>query len=369
MLSRYYLGDIMPTMGPGELRLLSRLVIDPSLRQARLAEEFTPSVTRSAVNQIWKNLERENELRIRGNLDYGKVGLRMIFGWAITDEKLDVLEKFHRWLKSSKLVTLAIRSQISSTFASLVYFEALSPLDDHYSWFQSQIDRFRKKPYSLTIYTTECLKISHHLSFGLFDGTNWAFPESFRLEASIGAARGYVDILPIMKTTEQSAPCEPVLDDLIVAAAIESDYHTTSTKLASFQAELGQKVDSGRTLRRKLIRTRKKLARPYVEIKNIGLNQRVMVTIRDDTYKESDFSRLLHAQAGTFPKARVLSGPGLTLLDLEVPDNIKWLPLSHVMSGLVGNASEIFTFIADQHEKEARLESVVSYLASRTPSG
>jgi len=357
----------MRTMGPSELRLLGRLVIDPSLQQAVLAKDL--QVTRSAVNQIWKNLEHENGLRIRGNLDYGKIGLRMIFGWAITNEESDVLEKFHRWLKSSKLVSLALKSQISSTFDSLVYFEALSPMDSQYSWFQSQIDRFRKKPYSLTIYATECLKVSHHLNLGLFDGTNWTFPESFRLEASIGAARGYVDILPVVGTIEQSAPSKPVINDLIVAAAIESDYHAPATRLTSLCTELGLKADSGRTLRRRISQARRKLARPYVEINGIGLNQRVLVTIRDDPSTESVFARLLHAQAGTFPKARVISGLGLTLLDLEVPDNIKWLPLSHVMSGLAGNASEICTFIADQHEKEARLESVVSYLASRKPSG
>ncbi|MFW9957557.1 MAG: hypothetical protein ACFFCT_05765 [Candidatus Odinarchaeota archaeon] len=359
----------MHPMSPGELRLLSRLVIDPSLRQARLAEEFKPSVTRSAVNQIWKNLEREHGLKIRGNLDYGKIGLRMIFGIAITNEESGVLEKFYRWLKSSKLVTLALRSQISSTFNSLVYFEVLSSVDSQYQWFQSQINRFRKKPYSLTIYTSMCLKISHHLNLGLFDGNNWTFPDGFRLEASIGAAKGYVDILPVVGTVEQSIPREIVLDNMIIAAAIEGDYNVTATSLSSLYTEMGLKPDSSRTLRRRIAQARKKFAHPYVEIHNIGLDQRVMVIIHDDLDVESDFSRLLHAQAGTFPKARVISGPGLTLLDLEVPNNMAWLPLSHVMSGLVGNSSEICTFIADRHEKVARLESVVSYLASRTPSG
>jgi hypothetical protein len=354
-------------MGPGELRLLGRLVIDPSLRQARLAKEL--QVTRSAVNQIWKNLENENGLRIRGNLDYGKIGLQMVFGWAKTDKETEVLEKFYRWLKSSKLVSLAIRSKISSTFDSLVYFEGLFPLDSQYDWFQSQIDRFRKKPYSLTIYTTECRKVSHHLNLGLFDGANWIFPDRFRLEASIGAAGGYVDILPVVGTAEQSVPDKLVRDDLVVAAAIESDYHCTATSLASLCAEIGLKADSGRTLRRRVSRARKKIARPFVEINDIGLNQHVMVVIRDDLRAESDFSRVLHAQAGTFPKARVISGVELTLLDLEVPDNLDWLPISQVMSGLAANASEICTFIADQHEKEAQLKSVVAYLTSRAPSG
>ncbi|RDE14671.1 MAG: hypothetical protein C4K48_05570 [Candidatus Thorarchaeota archaeon] len=357
----------MRTMSPSELRLISRLAIDSSLRQAGLARDL--HVTRSAVNQIWQNLERENGLKIRGNLDYGKVGLQMVFGWAIASEESNILEKFHRWLKSSKLVTLALQSLISSTFNSLVYFEALLPLDSQYGWFQNQIDRFRKKPYSLTLYTCDCSKISYHLNLGLFDGTNWNFPESFRLEASIGAARGYVDILPVVGTVEQSSPSAPIIDGLIVAAAIESDYNTDAPSLASAYSGLGLKPSSDRTLRRRIARARKKLAAPYVEISNIGLDQHIMVSFRDDVLKESVFSRVLHAQASTFPKARVLSGPGLTLLDLEVPSNINWLPLSQVMSGLAGNSSEICTFIANQREKSNRLESVVSYLASRASSG
>ena len=357
----------MRGMNPGELRLLTRLAIDPSLRQAGLARDLR--VTRSAVNQIWQSLEHENGLRIRGNIDYGKVGLQMVFGWAIANEESNVLEKFHRWLKSSKLVTLALRSLISSTFNSLVYFEALAPLNSQYNWFQSQIDRFRKKPYALTIHTCDCSKISHHLNLGLFDGANWNFPESFRLEASIGAARGYVDILPVIETVEQSSPRSPIIDDLIVAAAIEDDYSIDAPGLASVYTGLGLEPLSDRTLRRRIARARMNLAKPYVEISNIGLDQHIMVSFCDDILTESTFSRVLHAQASTFPKARVLSGPGLTLLDLEAPNNINWLPLSQVMSGLAGDSSEICTFIANQREKSTRLESVVSYLASRAPSG
>ncbi|MHA1634321.1 MAG: hypothetical protein ACTSUZ_07155, partial [Candidatus Thorarchaeota archaeon] len=114
---------------------------------------------------------------------------------------------------------------------------------------------------------------------------------------------------------------------------------------------------------------REKNLHPYVEIDNIGLPQRLMICIRDDTYYKSAFSRLLHAQAGTFPKARVVSGPSLTLLELEIPSSVEWLALSQVLSSLAGNASEICTFIADSIERETRLESVVSHLTSRTPSG
>ena len=90
---------------------------------------------------------------------------------------------------------------------------------------------------------------------------------------------------------------------------------------------------------------------------------------REDEHQESAFSRVLHAQAGTFPKARVVSGQSLTLLELEIPNNVEWLALSQALASLAGNASEICTFIADLSEKDTRLESVVSSMISRTPSG
>ncbi len=357
----------MRYLGSGELRLLGRLVINPSLRQADLAKEL--GVSRSAVNQIWTNLCQGNNLRIRGNLDLGKIGLRMIFGWALSGEGSDVLMKFSRWLKSSRLVTTILPSKMSSTFESFVYFEAVLPTGSQSQWFHSQVDRFRKKPYSLEIYSSDCSKISHHMNLGLFDGDSWIFPDSFRLEASIGAASGYVDILPIVGTVEQSTPIANVSDDLLVAAILEDDYYATATGLAKYYSELGLKSDSGRTLRRRIGRVRKSLASPYVDINNIGLEQRLLVCIRDDIDAESAFSRVLHAQAGTFPKARVVSGPHLTLLELEVPSSVEWLALTQVLSSLAGNASEICTFIANKTEKGTRLESVVSHLTSHIPSG
>lgn len=357
----------MRYLGPGELRLLARLVIDPSVRQADLAREL--GVSRSAINQIWSNLHHENNLKIRGNPDYGKIGLQFIFGWAISNGGSDVLTKFSRWLSSSHMVITILPSIMSSTFDSLVYFEALLPSGGQSGWFHSQVDRFRKRPYSLRIYTSECSRISHHMNLGLFDGKMWKFPDNFRLEASIGAARGYVDILPVDDTVEQSSPASRSQDDVLVTAMLEDDYFTTASRLSKYYLELGLKPDSGRTFRRRIARVRSEATNPYVEIDNIGLDQRLLVCIRENTYKESAFSRVLHAQAGTFPKARVVSGPSLTLLELEIPSHVEWLALSHVLSRLAGNASEICTFIADQSEKGKRLESVVSHLTSNTQYG
>lgn len=357
----------MRYLGPGELRLLRRLIIDPSLRQADLAREI--GVSRSAVNQIWNSLLQDHKLRVNANLDYGQIGLQMVFGWAINSGDTDILLKFSRWLESSRFVTTLVHSTLSSTFDSRLYFEALLPLGNQASWFHSQVERFTKKPYSLSIYTSNVSRVSHHMNLGLFDGNTWDFPSSFRLEASIGAAYGYVDILPSVGSVTQSTPTHEIPDDILTAAVLERDYFATATSLAKFQKELGINPAAGRTLRRRIHRVRKEITSPYVELDNIGLTRRLLVSFQDASGKESSLSRVLHAQAGTFPKARVVSGPSLTLLELQIPGNVEWLELSEILAKISGNASETCTFIADKSENETRLKNVVSHLISRTPSG
>lgn len=355
------------SLGPGELRLLRRLVIDPSLRQAKLADEL--DVTRSAINQIWHKLQAEFHVCVRSNLDYGKLGLGLIFGWAQDSENSDVLMKFSRWLHSNPFVTRLTKSIMSSTMDARVYFEAVLPMGNQYAWFQSQIERFGKRPYSLRMNVEVASNVSHHMNLGLFDGTSWGFSHDFRLEASIGAARDYVRVLPDVDSVKQSETSNTPLVNLVIAAAIESNYHATASEVKKKINDLGLESLSGRTLRRRLARLRKILTLPYVNIKDIGLDQKLLVCVKDENSQESITSRLLHAQASTFPKARVLSGKDLTVLDLETPLAVDWLTMSQILSGLVGNTSEICTFIANNHEIEKRLESVVSHLASRMPSG
>ena len=355
------------SLGPSELRLLRRLVIDPSLRQAKIADEL--DVTRSAINQIWHKLQTDFHISIRSNLDYGKLGLGLIFGWAQDSENSKVLIKFSRWLQTNPFVTRLTRSVMSSTMDARVYFEAVLPMRDQYAWFQSQIGRFGKRPYSLGMNMEVASNVSYHMNLGLFDGFSWGFNQDFRLEASIGMARDYVRVLPDVDGVKQSETSNAPLVNLVIAAAIESNYHTTASEVKKKLNDLGLEALSGRTLRRRLARLRKILTLPYVNIKDIGLDQKLMVCVKDENSQESITSRLLHAQASTFPKARVLSGKGLTVLDLETPLAMDWLTMSQILSGLVSNTSEICTFIANNHEIEKRLESVVSHLASRMPSG
>jgi hypothetical protein len=210
--------------------------------------------------------------------------------------------------------------------------------------------------------------VSHHTNLGLFDGTNWDFSHDFRLEASIGAARDYVQVLPDVDSMKQSELGNASLVDMVIAASIESDYHATASDVEKRIDELGLISISGRTLRRRLARMRKTMTLPYVSFKDIGLDRKIMVCIKDDDAVESLTPRLLHAQAGSFPRARVLSGNNLTVLDLETPLTGDWLQMSQILSGQVSNTSEICTFIADTHEIENRLENVVAYLALRASS-
>ncbi|MHA2359327.1 MAG: hypothetical protein ACXAB5_03570, partial [Candidatus Thorarchaeota archaeon] len=241
------------------------------------------------------------------------------------------------------------------------------PMDKQFTWFKSQIDRFGKRPYSLEMDVEVASNVSHHMNLGLFDGTSWDFSYDFRLEASIGAARDYVNVLPDVDTVRQSEASSSSLIDLIIAAVVESNYHATASDVQKRINELDLEPISRRTLRRRLAQLRKLLILPYVNISNVNLNQKLMVCVKDVESLESTTPRLLHAQASTFPRARVLSSTNLTVLDLETPETVDWLTMSKILSGFVGNTSEICTFIANNHEIEKRLESVVSHLASRMP--
>ena len=335
------------------------------MRQSTLAREL--GVTRSAINQLWTKLEHEHGLAIRGNLDYGRFGLRLMSGWAQASGMSDILTKFSRWLKSNSLVTRLTKSIMSSTLEEMIYFEAIVPLDDRFSWFHKQVERFRKRPYSLTIELCEALSVSHHLNLALFNGGTWSFSNDFRFLATIDAAKGYVDVLPSIGTVAQSTGTSSSAEDLIAAAAVESNYFVTATELAQRLSDLDLEPSAGRTLRRKIATMRRNVALPYVDLINIGLPQKLIICIKTES-EESPISRVLHAQASTFPKARVISGSSLTVLDLEAPRTIDWLTMTEILTDLAGNTSTICTFIADRNEIETRLESVVSKMTSRMPS-
>ncbi|TFF92537.1 MarR family transcriptional regulator [Candidatus Thorarchaeota archaeon] len=348
----------MKSLGPGELKVLRRLAIDPSLRKADLAQEL--GVTRSAVTQVWQKLEKERSLAIRGSLDYGRLGYLLIFGWACGVENSDVLDKFSGWLNSSSFVTRMTRSIMSSTMDVRVYFEAVVPVGSSEDWFSSQLTRFEKRPYSLNLKWGIASSVSHNMNLGIFNGQSWSFSNDFRFLASIDAAKGYVEVLPVVGMMDLGDVRGPDPADIVYGYSISENYYTTARDVEENLINAGLDPPTGRTIRRKLKRFRREVAQPYLDIDDIGLNRKLVVSLGDVGPKESQLSRLLKAQATVFPKARVISGSNLTVLDLEVPPQVDWLTMSQILSGVAGKTSEICTFIANDNEIEKRFESVIS---------
>jgi DNA-binding Lrp family transcriptional regulator len=354
----------MKPLGAGALKLLRKLAIDPSLSQADLAKEL--DVTRSAVNQIWQKLRKERSLSVRGSFDYGQLGLKLVFGWASDREGSDILPKFSRWLTSSPLTVVVMRSVMSSMMDTRVYFEALLPQVQRGMWFLDQLERFKKNPYNLSLVYGFASHIANHLNLGLFDGRGWDMIDGFRFGATIDSAKGYADVLPDVRTSGQSGPMNVSLDDIIVASLIEQDFHATSRQLERNLSELGRPKISERTLRRRLSAVRQKRIVPYVRIENIGLNQRIAISLEEANELDSSLSRLLRVQATTLPKARVVHNGNLTSMILDLPESVSWFAISQVLSESAGATSTICTFIADDSQIWNGLDSLLQFLVENT---
>ena len=355
----------MKPLGTGALKLLRKLAIDPSLSQAELAKEL--DVTRSAVNQIWQRLRKECNLSVRGSFDYGQLGLRLVFGWASDREGSDILPKFSRWLTSSPLTVVVMRSVMSSMMDTRVYFEALLPQGQRGVWFLDQLERFKKNPYNLSLVYGFSSHIANHLNLGLFDGRGWDMIDGFRFGATIDSAKGYADVLPDVRTSRQSDPVNVSLDDFIVASIIEQDFHATSRQLETNLSELSEPKMSERTLRRRLSAVRKKRIVPYLRIENIGLSQRIAISLEEAReLDDSSLSRLLRVQATTLPKARVVHNDNLTSMILDLPESVSWFAISQVLSESAGATSTICTFIADDSQIWNGLDSLLEVLVEHT---
>jgi hypothetical protein len=348
--------EILKPLGSGELTLLRRIVIEPSMRQVDLAE--TLGVTRSAINQIWKKLEKDCNLRIRSTFDYGKLGLRVTFGWANDNEGSRKLPKLKRWLVSNPLTIFLAESELSSMMDKRIYFEALLPIDQRGMNYLNQLSRFQKRPYELSLVFGSAENMSNHMNLGLFDGKDWEVIDGFRFGIIIDSAKGYADILPDIQLSTQTDPVAATNEDLLVASSIEDDYHVTSLGLASRYKELGLSPPSERTLRRRLSSMKRDLAIPYVSIHNIGLTQRLVITL-DNRGAVSNLSRILQAQATTLPKAKVMSCEALTALILDFPESAGLLAISKVLSELAGDTTEMCTFIAEQTSLWGGLDSLI----------
>ncbi|MFW9801926.1 MAG: hypothetical protein ACFFFC_04710 [Candidatus Thorarchaeota archaeon] len=326
------------------------------MRQVDLAE--TLDVTRSAINQIWRKLEKDYNLRIRSTFDYGRLGVRVTFGWANDTEGSRNLPKLKRWLVSNPLTSFVAESELSSMMDKRIYFEALLPIDQRGMNYLNQLSRFQKRPYELSLVFGSAENMSNLMNLGLFDGRDWEVIDGFRFGIIIDSAKGYADILPDIQLSTQTDPVAATDEDLLVASSIEDDYHVTSMGLASRYKELGLSPPSERTLRRRLSSMRRNNAIPYVSIHNIGLTQRLVITL-DNRGAVSNLSRILQAQATTLPKAKVMSCEALTALILDFPESAGLLAISKVLSELAGDTTEMCTFIAEQTSLWGGLDSLI----------
>jgi hypothetical protein len=242
---------------------------------------------------------------------------------------------------------------------NIVYFEVVIPSGSNYTWFCSQLNRFRKKPYKLNVISSEVKKAFNQLNPGKFDGVTWEFEDGFRFEASIEATREYIDVLPSSKKIVQSKLTNQVsLIDLVIVTSLEARYHVPASLVSKTLNEVGIKSPSTRTLRRHLSKIRKRYVMPYVDISNIGLTQLMIICIKEQS-SEGTISRLLEAQVGIFPQSRFLSGNHLTVLQLQLPEEVDWFKISQMLSQQIDPITEIFTFIATESHIQTNLESVL----------
>jgi hypothetical protein len=351
-------------LGEGELRLLNRLSLNPSLRQSAIAKEL--GISRCALNQSWRRLEHLYHLRIRSDIDYGHYGFHLLFGWASSNLGSRILHKFHRWLLTNSYVIAIIESEVSSNMKKIIYFEAALPLGSDYLWFTSQLERFRKRPYNLEVVSSDTEKISNQLNPGQFNGSEWEFEDGFQFEASIGAVSHFIEVIPSPKTLRYTKPVNIASpQNLVVASVLEKNYHATATFVSKKLKKVGIRSPSTRTIRRYLVKIRQSHSMPYLDISNIGLAQLMFVCFEEHT-QERRLTKLLETQAGSFPRNRIISGNELTVLQFRIPQEVDWLKLSQMLSQQVGATTGIFTFIASNPLKQSGIDGVISKVLEKS---
>jgi DNA-binding Lrp family transcriptional regulator len=344
-----------------ELKLIRKLGLNPSLNQSDVAKEF--GISRCAVNQTWKSLEKNKSLRIHSYIDYGLYGVGHVFGWSKSKLGTKTLQKFRNWLQSSDYTSAIKTSQISSDMESAVYFEALFIGTKQASWFLRQVERFQKNPYNLTIELSDVTSQASHMNFGLFEKNRWNFEDDFQIQASIGAVGKYVDILPESRMLHYSDDGgDKSLEDLIIAATLEQNYHSSARDIAKQLKRVNLPTPSLRTLRRRLVEARSDGILPYMEIKNIALDQELFICVKGS----GSTSKLLQAQLISFPSCSIISGENMTVFKVKFPNETDWFKISQMILGQA--TDEIFTFIASKKAVLKGAESIVNYLQKKSIS-
>jgi hypothetical protein len=329
--------------------------MNPHQRPIEIAKEL--GITRSAVSQTYNNLVTKRLLSIRSNIDVGKLGFFHIIGWAKSGAMAGTIPKLSGWLASNPYVTSISESAISSSLDTRVVFEAILPPGQQHDWFMSQLDRFRKRPHSLEVETNHALSIADHLNIGAYDGEEWTMAGGFRFEASIDAARSYADVLPTVSALDLSKTSTFDKETALIAATMEDNYYIPSREVASYLEGHGYDKISERTIRRRLNMIREKVLKPYVHIQEINLDQRVILCLKEE--KDGPLKRLLHAQATTFPKTRVITGENLTLVDIGLPAEADWFAMSNSLSMMAQPPTQFSTLLINRPSVRSSLSQVL----------
>ncbi len=341
--------------------MLRRLIISPWMRQADLSREL--GVSRAAIRQIWRRFQSRNSLAVRGSVQYAQLGLHKMFGWAWDRGKSDTLDKFSRWLDMSPFVYLQLRSSMSSMLDNRVYFEALLPDDLRLSWFREQLGRFMKPPYNLHLEYDFAIGTEYHMNLGAFDGKRWHLQDAFRFGTSMDATLQYLDILPVTDIPVPQIAQNVSTEKLVIASCLEREYYCSSSDVERQFVALNLKPPSQRTLRRRINSIRTELASPFVEIDNLDLDQRILVCV-SGTHERPRVMKLLMVQARAFPNVCIAWGTRLAVLDIFMPSEVEWVPVSSAFVQLSNHEAVVCTLLCESKERRKALEQVIPYLIS-----
>ncbi len=321
------------------MKLLSRLAANPSLTQVELARET--GLTRSAISQTLRRLEKKMGLAIRSTVDYGYAGMHLFFGWAGSTMKSTAITKFLRWIRTYRYTTLVLDSALTSEADRRVYFECTVPAsrrDD----FIGHLRLFARRPYQLSLHFDTARSVSSHVNLADFDGCSWASCNGFKLEAAIDAARQYADVLPLSYAMHQSDPRTLRPIPKLLLSLLESKYRASATDALEFLRNQSVAHPTTRTLQRHLAYLRSNAVKPYLHVDKIGLNQHVLVCIEDAPF-ESPLS--LHAHATTLPRARLIAGQSLTVMQLDLPDSTDWLMILNALASLSQGRTRLWALL------------------------
>jgi hypothetical protein len=247
---------------------------------------------------------------------------------------------------------------MSSRSNAVVFFEIIMPSTDRPPFPSRFMEWSSDASSDFAIKYEVAKEVSNHLNIGLFDGNQWTFDEGFRFEVSTGAVRDYADVLPSVSLLRLETVGTGTVENMAILSVLEDNYHASVGEVTEYMSHLGLHTAPERTLRRRIDSTRSKMTLPYVHLGDIGLTNRLVLCVDSGT-RESTLSRTLHIQAGTLPKARVLSGHRLSVLIIELPSLRNWLALTSSLVQITKSSAETLTFIAREPFTKKTLETAI----------